>query len=290
MTIHGLLLAILGFASSFWALAPPGQTAATRRVSTAQSSVELITSSATLSRSGEVWVGLRFQLQPGWHVYWRNPGDSGGPPTITWQLPQGVSADEFDWPAPSRLKTGGLVNYGYEGDVVLPVRLRGASPGPASRQPLVANTRWIVCKDVCVPGKARLTIALPLELAERAQVAEWKSRIDAARAAVPKPAPEQWKASARSERDAFNVTITLDRPAPRSAIFFPSQESQIDDSAPQQVTAEGRVLRFRLKKSQQLVDDPPTLHGVVRLTATDAFSVTVPLVGGTTDTHRLKSN
>ncbi len=86
--------------------------------------VELIASQAALGPG--MWLGLRFDLDPDWHIYWRNPGDSGGPPEATWVLPPGLQVAEFEWPAPSRFEVGGLINYGYHGSVVLPVAMIAA--------------------------------------------------------------------------------------------------------------------------------------------------------------------
>src|SRR5437016_3563708 len=96
-----------------------------RAVTTAQASVELIAGAPTVpATGGEFWLGIRFQLRDKWHIYWRNPGDSGEPPSVRWHLPDGVRADDIEWPMPKRIPVGPLVSYGYEGDVVLPVRLR----------------------------------------------------------------------------------------------------------------------------------------------------------------------
>ena len=77
------------------------ETPPVRQVTTAQATVELITGLSRLSTASELWIGLRFQLQDKWHIYWRNPGDSGGPPTVTWHLPHGVAASDIVWPMPS---------------------------------------------------------------------------------------------------------------------------------------------------------------------------------------------
>jgi hypothetical protein len=69
-------------------------------------------------------VGFRLEMEPGWHTYWRNPGDSGLPTKVRWELPEGFSAGELQWPRPIRFATGPLVSYGYEHEVLHPVRRR----------------------------------------------------------------------------------------------------------------------------------------------------------------------
>ena len=146
-------------------------------------------------------LGLKFDLDPDWHIYWQNPGDSGGPPEVTWSLPAGTMAAGIEWPAPERIDIGGLVNYGYHNKVVLPVPVAVAADVRIPRDFTVrASVRWMACANLCVPGKADLVMRFPLSAAESSQVAAWKAEIEAARGLVPKPAPASWKASARIER------------------------------------------------------------------------------------------
>src|SRR5262249_40493987 len=88
--------------------------------------VELIAESGRAQPRATVPVAVRMAMEHGWHVYWRNPGDSGLPPTIRWALPAGWTAGPIAWPVPERLRTGPLVDYGYEGEVLFPVRLEAA--------------------------------------------------------------------------------------------------------------------------------------------------------------------
>ena len=99
-------------------------------------SVELLSKYNSADRTRPMKLGLHFQLEPGWHVYWKNPGDSGQAPRIHWTSPVGVDAGEIDWPAPDRLTAGPLVDFGYEGDVLLPISL-GVPPGASNGKRLV---------------------------------------------------------------------------------------------------------------------------------------------------------
>lgn len=80
-------------------------------------SVKLVAPYRQISAGNPFQLGLLFRLEPGWHIYWKNPGDSGEPPRLTWQLPPGMQAREIDWPAPHRLSIPPLMDYGYEGQV-----------------------------------------------------------------------------------------------------------------------------------------------------------------------------
>jgi len=261
----------------------PGQSAApTRTARAAHTMVELITAGDALGR-GALVAGVRFRLDPGWHLYWLNPGDSGNPPTVRWQLPEGWSAGDFEWPVPERIPLGPLVNYGYHGDVVLPVRLTppASREGPAT---VGASLKWLVCQEVCVPGQARLALALaptgasgsvwvPVADPDRAQVGAWRAAIDGARRRVPRPAPAAWRVTAVSRGDAFVVTLVLDRPAPSRVVFFPLEVGQVNDSAPQEVSSTGHELRITVRKSDLLTAPPGTLRGVVAFSGDEGYVV-----------------
>jgi len=83
----------------------------------------LIADSTSPARDAPVWIGLRMRHDAGWHTYWKNPGDAGMPTRITWTLPEGWTASGINLPAPERLQLGPLASYGYQGEVVLPVKL-----------------------------------------------------------------------------------------------------------------------------------------------------------------------
>ena len=261
----------------FAAVSASAQGRLPRQASAPHVEVGLITSQATLTAGRDAWLGVRFQLEPEWHIYWVNPGDSGGPPTVLWEVPPGVTVGDFEWPAPQRIPLGPLVNYGYTGDVVLPFPVRATAAAAGQPVTLTASLRWLVCHDVCVPGRARLALTLPVTEADRGQVDAWNRAVVGARGRVPKPAPSTWKTTARSAGDTFTVVVTLDRAAPSSAVFFPLEVSQVNESAPQQVEASGRQLRLTLRKSDQLSALPRLLKGVLALPDGRAFVIQSPV-------------
>ena len=126
MTIKsGLLSLVLGLA---WLLAlaiPPAHGAA--MVSTPHATVTLLSEQPQATPGQTLWLGLRFELIPHWHVYWRNPGASGAAPVIRWTLPEGWTAGDLHWPVPQRIRVGPLTNYGYEDTVTLLVPVQGSA-------------------------------------------------------------------------------------------------------------------------------------------------------------------
>src|SRR6266700_4267389 len=124
--------------------------------------VQLVVPPSTLSPGSTAVAGLYFKLEPGWHVYWKNAGDSGEPPRMKWTLPEGIAASLLQFPAPKRLPLGPLMDFGYEDEVLFPFELKvatNAKPGPAV---LHSKVDWLVCREVCIPGKAELETTRPV--------------------------------------------------------------------------------------------------------------------------------
>src|SRR2546427_4268365 len=86
-------------------------------------SVELLSERAAIEPGMPFRVGLLMRMRPGWHTYWKNPGDSGLPLRVTWNLPEGFSAGPIDWPTPERIPENGLMSYGYSRDVLIPIEI-----------------------------------------------------------------------------------------------------------------------------------------------------------------------
>ncbi|MEI7527632.1 MAG: thioredoxin family protein [Elusimicrobiota bacterium] len=161
--------------------------------------------------------GLKLRMRDGWHVYWRNPGDAGLAPSLAWRLPRGWNAAPLSWPAPERLEFPPLTNFGYNGEVILPLTLTvPAAARPGTRAALRAHAEWLECREGCEPGEAELTLNIgvarePLEKAADA------AALAAALAGVPRPDAGAAVAAARS---GDKVLLRLRGRHPR-AEFFP---------------------------------------------------------------------
>jgi thiol:disulfide interchange protein/DsbC/DsbD-like thiol-disulfide interchange protein len=222
--------------------------------------------------------GLYFKLEPGWHVYWKNAGDSGEPPHMKWTLPAGLSATALAFPAPKRLPLGPLMDFGYEGEVLFPFSFdvaKTAKPGTAD---LHAKVDWLVCREVCIPGKAELeltrnVVAGTTEVSGREGIssadAELFSRYTAL---VPKPLPAQFKAVFQPVADGFHLQVTTGRRETAGA-FFPSDQNIVDNPAPQKLSPTRDGLILSLKKDANLTANPGQLAGVLELTDGRSFEL-----------------
>jgi thiol:disulfide interchange protein DsbD len=229
--------------------------------------VQLIFPEDQLYPAGNNAVGLYFKLEPGWHIYWKNAGDSGEPPHIAWTLPDGVTAGPMQFPAPKRLPLGPLMDFGYEGEALFPMKLQVAAtvkPGPVH---LHAKVDWLVCREVCIPGKAELDTTLQL-LAQEPPVVSG-STLDAAlmkrlASALPKPQPTSIKAVFQPAKDGFRLAVETGQKE-STAVFFPVDPDILDNPAQQKFTSTAKGLILDLKKDASLSANPAQLKGVLEL-------------------------
>lgn len=177
----------------------------------------------------EVWLGLSFDHQRGWHTYWKNPGDSGLPTQLSWTLPAGVQAGDIDWPAPQRLAFGPLTNYGYEGQVLLPVPIQIDARFTGESLPIKLHAEWLVCKTQCIPESGDFDLILPTGSAVRGDEAKFRQAL----AARPRAWPNV-HAQARIEFGALNIQAQTFPAAWRGKHieFFPETAGLIDNAAP----------------------------------------------------------
>ncbi|MGI8611350.1 MAG: protein-disulfide reductase DsbD family protein [Sphingomicrobium sp.] len=125
---------------------------------------------------GEVELAIHMRTKPGWHGYWRNPGDAGLPMAVEWKLPPGFAAGPLRYPVPTRLTIAGLMNYVYERDYAVLVRLK-VPPDARGRVPIRADARWLACTDkICVPESGSFALTLPVGsgVSQRARFDEWR--------------------------------------------------------------------------------------------------------------------
>ena len=249
---------------------------------------ELVAEKTALVPGATTTVALRLAIDPGWHTYWRNPGESGLPTTLAWRLPPGYAAGDIVWPAPRALPAGPLVNFGYEGDVLhlVPIAVP-ADAKPGSEATLAARADWLVCRETCIPEGADLTLALPI--GERADPdSRWQRAFAAARDAVPRPLPDGWRASATASGSVIRLELApVGAADPGQVRFFAERESRIEPSAPQTVTrADGRI-ELALPVAHDLAPGFARLQGVVTAergfdaagSSIRAIALDIPLAG-----------
>ena len=220
-------------------------------VKTEHVEAELVAEKVAAQPGKPALVGLKLRMEPLWHTYWRNPGDSGLPTRIEWILPEGWKAGEIQWPYPHPLPVGPLMNYGYEDEVVLLVPITPAANAKPGRYPIKASAEWLVCKDICIPEKGELELSLPVATGEPQPNPRNQAHIERAQNMLPVAAPG-WKFAVGIAGKTLVLRMTAPAGAalPDKAAFFPEREQLIEPAAPQRVTREGDTLVIEMKMAE----------------------------------------
>jgi|SRR5579872_2969300 len=237
--------------------------------------VDLVAENQSIAPGRQTYFGLNFQLEKGWHIYWINPGDSGQPPRVQWHLPDGLSAAGIEWPAPRRLGTSTIVDFGYDGAVMLLVPMRASFTLPPHQEArIVADLNVLVCREICIPGKTQISLSVPIESIPPEPDARASELFTVARKSLPRKPPEDWKFTVNNNKDSFVLIANLGRQISR-ATFFPLEESQIDNSAPQVMAPAVTGFQLTMRKSDQLLAPIKQLKGVLELSTNQAYVINV---------------
>jgi thiol:disulfide interchange protein/DsbC/DsbD-like thiol-disulfide interchange protein len=236
--------------------------------------VQLMVLPQGLNRGEVADAGLYFKIESGWHVYWKNAGDAGLPPRVQWTLPEGVAAGALQFPAPKRLPLGPLMDFGYEDEVLFPLKLNVAKTAKPGSALLHANVNWLVCQSSCVPGRAELEISRDVydhpvkSFSQASNAAIFKRFIGE----LPKPLPTGYKVAFQPSNGGFRLFAQTGQKE-REASFFPADQGVLGNAAPQKLTPTPTGLILDLKKDANLADNPAELNGVLELSRGRVFSV-----------------
>jgi DsbC/DsbD-like thiol-disulfide interchange protein len=265
----GLILGLLWVNHPAWAQIPGLDTprASTASVSSKvvppQVQAQLVAYAPQGIQAGQpLWLGLQLTHAPEWHTYWQNPGDSGLPTQLEWQLPQGWQAGSVHWPLPQKLKAGPLTNYGYDGTALLVVPVQvNATPGATTRVQLHAN--WLVCRLECIPQEGDFALDLPAHTSLAADASAFQAVLQQQPQALPQ------RATARFEGSHLSVTVSglsADWQGQRVAVF-PEQAELFDSAAELHPLALQRwdagLLQLRLPQNSMRTQSPSEVRWVL---------------------------
>lgn len=202
-------------------------------VSTEQVTARLVAERVEAAPGTTAELLLVLDIRPGWHTYWRNPGDSGEPPRIDWTLPEGVTVGPLGFPAPAVIPVGPLANFGYSGRALHPVTLGIPAHWPPGKPiPLRAEAHWLVCQEQCIPESAVLELSVPVAQLEGAPDPAVAGLFGEARRGLPEGVLEgaHWVEGGAGPR----LEVPLgDMPPPTSLRFFPTAWGLIEHAVDQ---------------------------------------------------------
>jgi DsbC/DsbD-like thiol-disulfide interchange protein len=211
-------------------------------------------------------VALRLEMAEQWHTYWKNPGDSGMPTKIEWNLPDGFRASGIQWPTPQKIATPHDVSFGYEGEVFLLTEIKAPDAVESgSSVEITARVDWLACKEICVPGHADLMMRLPVKGEKSEPDKRWVRRLTATRRNMPKKFSD-WEINASAKNGQIFIHIIPPQWFKKELAdisFFPEQEGIIDLSGKQQLQSskDGYVLEVQRSIFSEKL--PERLQGVL---------------------------
>ncbi|MGB6975308.1 MAG: thioredoxin family protein [Terracidiphilus sp.] len=216
--------------------------------------------------------GLYFKMEPGWHIYWKNPGDAGEPPEAQWTLPSGIAATALEFPAPKRLPLGPLMDFGYENEVLFPFKFTVSDSAKAGPSVLHAHVSWLVCRATCIPGKADLEVSRNVELGRGEAISAPPALFREYFNRIPRPLPGGDKAEFQATATGFRLAVRTGQ-RETEATFFPADANVVDNPAPQLMAATAHGVVLELKRDASLTKAPAELKGVLELAGGRAFEI-----------------
>ena len=279
MRILALIAILIGWAGMTPALAAPLDVQSTPHVR-----AELTASHEQATPGKTVTLLLTIAIIPGWHVYWRNPGDSGEPTSMQIRLGDGPESEAaLSWPPPHAVPYQGLVNYGYEGTVRHTTTITVPQDWPEGEAlPVSASVTWLVCEDICIPETVGFTLSLPVG-PESQRNAIVSDMIAEQAQSVPRQSP--WPATAHEAEGSLVLSLKgaeLASSALEKAEFFAGRWGVIDHAAPQRLRQSAEGLTLTLTRGADRLGE--AVEGVLVLTERSGnevmrtgYEVTAPL-------------
>jgi len=249
--------------------------------------LRLIADVQAIQPGGEFTAGLLMSMDEGWHTYWKNPGEAGLPPQITWTLPEGMTVGEIQWPVPHKYTEGGeVLTYGYEKENMLLVGMKAPSTLKVGSSVILrADVNWLECERVCIPGHGKAILTMPVTRGPMAN--DNGALFEKYRMRLPRAFPRSPDISLKTETRLSTVILSL-----TTTKKFVVRQDNLPDFYPEAIedivigrtklVATDREATLRVPLSvYEKISEPRTLRGVLvyELSSGDrqAVEVEIPL-------------
>ena len=238
------------------------------------SSAELVSESTSVQPGTPFTLGLRLLMDPGWHSYWKNPGDSGEPTDIEWILPEGFTAGSIQWPYPERIDLPPLRTYGFYDEVLL---LTEITP-PANLEPgveleITGTAYWLICEEICLPAEEALSLSIPIQ-ASRPSPSPQAEAFTVARSKLP-ISLDNWVFEGTSQSGSYVLRVTSpagELSSLEGAYFFAHDPTLLEHAAPQPMSRDGDSYLIALQESAYSTAPAERLKGVLVAAERHTFS------------------
>lgn len=204
---------------------------------------------------------------PGWHTYWKNPGDSGETTSIEWTLPKSFKAGDIAYPAPELQPTGPLMNFGFGNNETLLTSIDVPQKIEGDSITLSAKISWLVCHDICVPEMKEISMTLPVTQGGTAAIANHPEIFTAARAAL--PTPKSWQGMIEEQDQGLIIKFQLDEDGQKTLanakdfFFFPEEWGIILNAEDQDIKVIGNQLVIKLSRDTRPLSEVGTMNAVL---------------------------
>lgn len=225
-------------------------------------------------------VGIEFIPEKDWHIYWRNPGDTGLAPNIQWSSTPSFAFGDIQWPIPEEINVAHLTDYGMHGSTLLFSHINETQPLDSKQTNITihAKVSWLVCKESCIPGEADLKLSLPIganPIVNNATATQFQT----AQAKIPVTMPTLSK-TATIENDILNIDVfansLLFNKAKKVEIFI--EESNVaHNGQPIEITWRANRFHWKQKLSEYFNKAPETLHAVIVIDQEYGYALEIPL-------------
>lgn len=242
--------------------------------------ISIFSEEASIQPGHPFSVAIQLEIDDDWHTYWKNPGDAGMPPMISWNLPSGFQAGPLLWPTPKRFQLASAIGFGYEKNLILLTQITPPSSYSEQSATLLADVRWVVCSDsTCLPGDEQMALSLSVNSDKPLKVQENTELFRQARAKIPK---KHDVITAKRKKDFIEIAFhhAIEKGSLiYTAEFFPEHRTAINLNAPsslQQPTTDSSPYIMALKE----LSFQDSLKGVIVLhttSGTEAYEVDIPI-------------
>ncbi len=233
-----------------------------------------MTDSETAQQGDNLILGIKFELEKGWHTYWKNPGDAGEGASIEWDLPKGLSASEILWPGPERIPVDPLMTFGYNDEVIL---LTEISSNDSVRFPIEiqAKVGWFTCKDICIPQEGNIDITIEKGNFEHSQDRE---EIKQYLNKVPGEFPQNYRIEKLDDK-YFIQSETSNGQNFDNVYFFPSEYGLTNYTKAQiyEKNQNSFILEIEASKADLNIDKFEGVIEATYLSGKDYFEISYPL-------------
>lgn len=236
-------------------------------------SIRLVPEFSHATPGEKLTIAIEQTIQPNWHTYWANPGDSGEAMKITWTLPDGVTASDLEWPVPERIPFGPLLNFGYNNRAIMLSGITADADYKNAEIPVKADITWLVCADICIPEKTTIALSIPVSATTADKAPADPAFFEEARARIANPVA--WKTAAAEREGA--IIIDVDAPpetraqidAATEISFFPDEWGVILNAEPQIREPHDSLIRLKIPRDSRALSDLENITGILSWTSPD---------------------